>query len=363
MKTIVYLISTLHRTGPTNVLAGIVKNLDKTHFRPVIITLSPEPDNTNSWWQELESQGIEIYSLQLTRLSGVFLAKKFLERLFSQIHPDIIHTHCFRSTVLASHFKNYKKVATVHCDYEVDFKLAYGVLKGRLMSILFTRALSCMDMRIACSYMLAELLNKKYPSMHFDFVNNGVDTDKFHPVTDKNTLRAQLNLPQDRKIVVWAGSFIPRKDPLILVQAILQLPENQYYFVFCGARGPLLDTCKELLKHRKDVLFTEYITNIEQYYQAADVYVSTSKSEGLPLAVLEAQFCRLVPLLSDILQHRYIVPPTQFTCCLYNNTVQGLVERMNALLNPENTSLLQSCASHIKQFSAIQMAKNYMEKY
>jgi len=363
MKSIVYLISTLHRTGPTNVLAGIVKNLDKTKFRPVIVTLSPEPDETNSWWPELKACGVEIYSLHLSRWQGVLVAKYLLKQLLARINPDIIHAHCFRSVLLACRLKGYKMFATVHCDYEIDFKMVYGNIQGSLMSFLFTRALKQLDVRVACSKMLANLLNKKYPSMHFEGVNNGVDTDKFHPVADKNSLRKQLGLPLDKKIVVWAGSFIPRKDPLTMAKAVLQLPEDKYYFVFCGARGPLLETCKELLKNRKDVLFTGYITNIEKYYQAADIYVSTSKSEGLPLAVLEAQFCGLVPLLSDIAQHRYILPQEQLSSCLYKNTVLDLTAKLQACLQENLTTVLQACVAYIQPFSAKKMSLEYKGQY
>lgn len=363
MKTIAYLISTLHRTGPTNVLAGIVKHLDKTRFHPIIITLSPEPDERNSWRTELKANGVEIYSLNLTRWQGVFVAKHLLKQLLARIKPDIIHAHCFRSALLASRLNACKTIATVHCDYAIDFKMAYGKIQGSLMSFLFTRALKRMNVRVACSKMLADLLNKKYPFMRFEGVNNGVDTDKFHPVADKNSLRKQLGLPLDKKIVVWTGSFIALKDPLTMAQAILQLPENRYYFVLCGARGPLSETCKELLKNRKDVLFTGHITNIEKYYQAADIYVSTSKSEGLPLAVLEAQFCGLVPLLSDIAQHRYILPQEQLSSCLYKNTVLDLTAKLQAFLQEDLTTVLHACVAYIQPFSAKKMSLEYKGQY
>ena len=362
MKTIVYLISTLHRTGPTNVLAGIVKNLDKTKFCPVIVTLSPEPNEKNSWWSELKANGVEIYSLNLTRWQGVFVAKHLLKQLLARIKPDIIHAHCFRSALLASRLNACKTIATVHCDYEIDFKMTYGDAVGTLMGFLFTRALKRMNVRVACSKMLADLLNKKYPFMRFEGVNNGVDTDKFHPVADKDALRRQLGLPLDKKIVVWAGSFIPRKDPLTMARAILQLSDEPYYFVFCGT-GPLEQACKELLKERHNVLFTGFITNIEKYYQAADIYVATSKSEGLPLAVLEAQFCGLVPLLSDIPQHRYILSQKQEQKCLFENNVQDLIIHLKALLNADNTALLQIGTEHVQQFAAKNMTQQYQHIY
>ncbi len=363
MKTVAYLISTLRRTGPTNVLAGIVKNLDTTRFKPVVITLSPETGEENSWYSQLQAQGVRVYSVGLSRRKGLVCGATRLKHLLGQIHPDILHAHCFRSALLAAHFqKAYPALATVHCDWEQDFKLAYGAVCGAGMAYFYKRALGRLQGRVACSKMLADLLNQKHPRLHVDYVDNGVDTDKFYPVADKTALRQELGLPTDKKIILWAGNFLPVKNPLALAHAILQIPPNRYYFIFCGD-GPLLAACKELLKNRPDVRFTGYITNIAPYYQAADSYVSTSKSEGLPLAVLEAQFCGLIPLLSDIPQHRYTLPPAQADRCLHNNTVPGLTEKLQALQSPANTALRQACAEHIQRFSAPKMSQKYQERY
>ncbi len=363
MKTIVYLISTLKRSGPTNVLAGIIKNLDTTKFKPVIITLSPEEDEKNSWWQEFQTMGISLCSLNLSRLQGLFLANKKLKQLLVKVKPDIIHAHCFRSAVLvAMYLQKYPSFATIHCDFFSDYTQRYKPILGRGMAMMYSWAMKRISYRIACSNMLADLLNRKYPHLHFDYVDNGVDTNKFHPVANKTTLRRQLNLPIDKKIIIWAGHFIPLKNPLTLVRSILQLPQYQYYFIFCG-KGCLMSECISILQNHKNVLFTGYVSNIEQYYQAADIYVSTSRSEGLPLAVLEAQFCGIVPLLSDIPQHRYILPQDQLTKCLYDGQPDDLIKKLLFLLQTDNTGLMKSCAVNIQNFSAKKMSQKYQKSY
>ncbi len=365
MKKIVYLISTLHRTGPTNVLAGIVNNLDKNQFYPIIITLSPEPDIKNSWWPELERKGIKLYSLNLPRIKGLFFASTKLKKLINILEPDIIHCHCFRSTVLAGKvLKKYNRIATIHCDYEIDFKMVYGAVLGKIMSFLYTRALKQMKIKVACSKMLADLLNKKYPYMFFNFVNNGVDTNKFCAVEDKKLLRKKLNLPLDKKIVIWAGSFIDRKDPLTMVKAIKEIPHNKYYFVFCGARGPLLNVCKEELKNRKDVLFTGYITNIAEYFQASDIYVSTSLSEGFHLTVYEAMACGMPVILTDIEVYKNL--KNNSAVLFYNSkNNRDLTSKLTELLDNNYNKNLSIIAQEtvVKNYSAHNMAREYMKIY
>lgn len=355
MKTILYTIPHLLRSGPTLVLYGLIKNLDRARFTPVILTLADE--QTNSLKPDFEKLDIQVYCLHKRGINTFLSGAIQFRRLLTQIKPDIIHANGFRDIVLTALFapKKYKKCATVHCDWHVDYCLKYGGVTGRMSSYLQSRALQQIHCRIACSQMLADLLNKKYPHLNFNYVNNGVDTEKFHPVSDKMALRRQLKLPTDKEIIIWAGSFIPRKDPLTMAKAICQIPENQYYFVFCGARGPLLEICKEMLKTRRDVLFTGYITNIEQYYQAADRYVSTSLSEGLPLAVLEAQFCGLKPLLSDIPQHRYIFPQEHDLFPVQRP--HTLVDKI--LVDSKTTAI----SEQLNNFSAQKMSQKYQELY
>ena len=364
MKKIVYIVSTLHRTGPTNVLAGIVKNLNKNKFKPIIITLSPELDYQNSWWKELEQSGIELYSLNLSRLKSLFIGCKKVKQLVDKIKPDLVHCHCFRSTVMAAKtLKKYKKIVTIHCDYEVDFKMAYGKIQGKLISYFYNRSLQKFNKRIACSKMLADLLNTKYSSMHFDFVDNGVDTEKFCPYKDKIALRKKLNFPVDKKIIIWAGSFIPRKDPVTMVQAIKQIPQDKYFFIFCG-NGSLSGICREELKNRKDVLFTDYITNIEEYYQASDIYISTSLSEGLPLAVLEAMSCGLPCVLSDIAQHRYILKEQDSITFLYKFDAQSLVKQIENIAQKYSSEFSYFVRELVlNKFSSLYMANKYRDFY
>lgn len=41
LKKVLYIVSTLRETGPTNQLFGIISNLNKNDYNPVILTLSP----------------------------------------------------------------------------------------------------------------------------------------------------------------------------------------------------------------------------------------------------------------------------------------------------------------------------------
>ena len=55
------------------------------------------------------------------------------------------------------------------------------------------------------------------------------------------------------------------------------------------------------------MLFYGYVGNVRDYLSAADVYVSSSQSEGLPNGVLEAMATGVPVVLSGIRQHLEIL--------------------------------------------------------
>lgn len=359
MIKVLYIISTLKKTGPVNVLYNIIKNLDRTKYEPVILTLSKEP--SGSIKSDFEKLGIKCHCLNVSGLKGYFEAGKII-KVVKEITPDIIHTHCFRSTLFtALHLNKYKTVATIHCDYDVDFVMAYGKFIGTLMSFIMNFSLKRINKRITVSELLCNLLKKK-KNYDLSFVNNGIDTEKFKPVKNKQELRNKLNLPVDKKIFVWAGVFIERKDPLLLVNTIKKLDNPNLFFVFCGD-GKLLPVIKEETEDFKNVIFTGNVDNISEYLQASDFYISTSLSEGLPMAVIEAMACGLPCLLSDIEQHKYVLKE-QTGMLFKSQNSSDLIHKINSILDIDY-ELYSSCARQtvLDNFSSELMSEKYVRLY
>ena len=48
-----------------------------------------------------------------------------------------------------------------------------------------------------------------------------------------------------------------------------------------------------------NIHFRDQLSNMRDYLQASDFYISYSKSEGMSLAVCEGVACGLTPVLSD----------------------------------------------------------------
>jgi predicted O-linked N-acetylglucosamine transferase (SPINDLY family) len=79
MKKILYIVSTLQRSGPIIVLANIVKYLDRDKFEPIVLTLSPEPIDSMKEYFENELN-TKVATLGLSRIQGLFFAKSHVKK-------------------------------------------------------------------------------------------------------------------------------------------------------------------------------------------------------------------------------------------------------------------------------------------
>jgi glycosyltransferase involved in cell wall biosynthesis len=305
MKNIVYLVSTLKRTGPTAQLYNIIKNLDKKNYRAHVITLSPEP--SESRWQSYSELGIKVYSLSLSRMAGLLLSHRRLLRLLNEIRPDIIHTQGIRADILASSLSmSLPKLCTIRNIPQDDYGMTYGQIKGHLMVWQHVKAMRRMTRCVGVSDAVTENLMDCFKLPNTVSIKNGVDTDIYYPVSNSNkaNMRKKLELPATGKIWLVSGHLSSRKDPLFLLKAWKSQfgGDQSNHLVFVGD-GPLMQECLLECKGVINIHLVGRVADVASYLQASDYFVSSSKAEGLPNAVLEALACGLPVLLSDIHPH------------------------------------------------------------
>jgi len=139
--------------------------------------------------------------------------------------------------------------------------------------------------------MKAELIKRGYPKSKISVVYNGVDEALFHPLNQAES-RRQLNLPSDRKILLFVGTLSRYKGIDLLLSAFQALdnPEIRLIFIGQGSERQLIEDFITEHSLQDRVLLTGAVphSQLPFYYAASDVVVLPSLAEGVPNVILEA---------------------------------------------------------------------------
>ncbi|WP_142849669.1 glycosyltransferase family 4 protein [Telmatospirillum sp. J64-1] len=300
MVTIGFSISTLRRCGPVILLRDLLAGLDRSRFAPAIFTLSPEPED--SLLAAFHALDIPVEQAGLGRGAGMAGLIPAWRRFLKRHRPRIMHSHCLRSDALnALLTRQARRVCTIHNDPPLEYAFRFGPLPGRGLARLHMRLVRDFDAICCVSKAVRDRLAEN-GARNAQILRNGIDTARFRPACEeeKRALRHRLGLPQDARILLSAGILAPRKDPLALIDAFTALGRQGCLLVMLGD-GPLAAACRAAAT--PVILLPGQVAHPEDYYRTADLYVSASQAEGLPLAVLEALACGLPACLSPIPPH------------------------------------------------------------
>ncbi|MGR8934300.1 MAG: glycosyltransferase family 4 protein [Gammaproteobacteria bacterium] len=197
-------------------------------------------------------------------------------------------------------------------------------------------------------------------------IENGVDMERIDRILGERKQRIDN---RDRFTVISVGRLIKIKNPLTLINAFRQsaLPESRLIFLGEGdLRGKMEDTIRASGLEVELAGLMPRNTVFEALAQA-DVFVSTSFGEGLPIAVLEAMACGCPVILSDIQPHREIAAGTDFIPLIAPHDSAGFareISRFQSLSAAERSAVGEKCRAWVEErFSLTAMHKRYFALY
>lgn len=364
---VAFLMSRLINTAPARVLYNIIENFD-SDIESFVIALSPgnSPETVKRFEENLP---VSVYQLNLSTIKGLFFnANKALNDVMAEIKPDIVHTHALRPDMCAAYFLDrYRTLVTIHNYPDQDYLLTYNKLLGYLMAKFHMHIIKKIDHAVCASKAVSQILNKKYPKLNAGFVQNGVNNNKFCPVDAqaKIALRKKLGLPLDKKIFITAMNITPLKNPLVAIKGFKAFNTDEQCCYYYFGDGSLYDRCRELTADYPYIEFPGRISNIVEYLQAGDYFISASFTESVSMAVLEALACGLPVIVSDIPQQQEILevnPDAGTTFDPHNSS--DLAKALSDMVAGDYTMASKAALDSItSNFSCKIMSAKYQQLY
>ena len=220
----------------------------------------------------------------------------WLYQLFRRQRPDIVHTHAWGTLcegVVAARLAGVPIV--VHGEH--------GTLETRRRNVPVQRWVwNRVDQVLSVSSRLADRMADVigFPRERIVTIPNGVDLERFKPGGAHEAKRA-LGLHENELVIGTAGRLVPVKDHQTLLTAwsILKQRGIRFRGVVAGC-GPLeadLRLKAVALGLEEEVRWLGNRPDIEAVLRAMDVFVLSSRSEGLSNTILEAMASR-VPVIA-----------------------------------------------------------------
>lgn len=350
MKKILYVITSIKKTGPNRVLDNMINSLNKKKYEVYVISLFAS-DNLNNCTH---------ICLNLKNKFDLLINgfAKF-NKIVDSISPDIVHSHGFIPDYFCSKIKKYYTVSTLHCNIYSDYLYAYGRFKSFFMIKMHVSFLKRIDNVICCSYSVYNDMEKSKLN-NLAYIRNGIKHE-FSSV-DKKDIRDSLKIKSDDIVYIYSGSIIKRKNVLSLINMMnMNMLHNEHLIII--GDGPEFNKIKNDNKNL-NIHLLGFRDNVYDYLKCADVYVSFSFMEGLSISVIEALDSGLLLLLSDIDSHKefFNIDKNTYIGEVFNDTNFNL--KMNCVrkkIKMVNKSNLISFKE--KYLSDISMMEEYCNVY
>jgi len=223
---------------------------------------------------------------------------------------QIIHAHGKGAGIYARLLKllfipKVKVIFTLH-GFHID---AYNLLQKKVY-LLLEKSLSILtDLFINVSQGEQNICleNNIYKKSKAKVIYNAIPQIEQH--TDKIILRRKLNLPENQILILSLTRFSYMKNIEATINiAELLKDESKYIFVIVGdgeEKQNIENKIKE--KNLKNILLLGYKSNPHDYINASDIFLSTSRWEGLPYSLIEACMFGLPAVVTDVVGNNEVI--------------------------------------------------------
>jgi glycosyltransferase involved in cell wall biosynthesis len=208
--------------------------------------------------------------------------RKAYRQLFGSIRPDLMHSHGYRSDVLAGPMAGrlgIPRISTVH-------GFTGGDWKNRIYEYLQVRAWRRYDKVVAVSAPLERWLRSA--GLRSDQVALVPNAYASVPVLSRAEARRALGLDDSEVVLGWIGRLSREKGLDVLLDAMPGLPDLRLSVLGEGRERASLQVQAGRLGIAGRIRWHGMVPQAAALYCAFDVFVLSSRTEGTPISLFEA---------------------------------------------------------------------------
>ncbi|MDR1902117.1 MAG: leucine-rich repeat protein [Treponema sp.] len=220
-----------------------------------------------------------------------------LKEVLRTEQPDAIHTHYFYSN------GDYMRIA-FDCDIPIRISHCHND-KSKFITD-EQKAIVARSRQLIEKYATTKLAVSKnagkflYGNYSFDICHASIETDKFYPIDEADSLFDKYKLDKKYKYSLFVGRFAPQKNVEFFIEIFKGLQNRKLIMVGGGEGKPaFIERIKSAGIADKFIFMGD--TDLNELYNIADSFLLPSLYEGANLTLVEAQCAGTPCFASDTL--------------------------------------------------------------
>jgi glycosyltransferase involved in cell wall biosynthesis len=222
-----------------------------------------------------------------------------LARLVTTGDYDLVHTHSPLPAIVVRAIPSGRRPPVVHTEHNLWPRYQAVTRLGNALT--FRRNVGA----LAVSDGVAASMHRRFGGPRVTVLHHGIDLARsVHVTAARAAARATLGLPSAAPALGTVANFTPKKDHATLLEAVAAMaPAHPDLRVLLIGSGPLeqeLRVRARTLNLERSVVFTGSRGDVADILPALDVFVLSSRYEGLPVSLLEAMASGVPPVATAV---------------------------------------------------------------
>ncbi|WP_107038459.1 glycosyltransferase [Brumimicrobium mesophilum] len=274
-----------------------------------------------------------------------YKAYKKIKRLLQEIQPDIVHTHASKAGFIGRAAAISLNIPVIlHTFHGHVFHSYFGNAKTQLFKQIERYLAKKSTGIIAISNLQKEELSEVHkiaPAEKFKVIPLGFDLEKFSQdkVTNRALIRLEYKLEPDEVAIAIVGRLAPVKDHdyfLKVVEDLLSQTKQKIRIFIVGDGSEKLHIEERVAeihqKYPNTIEMTSWILDIASFNQGMDIMCLTSKNEGTPVSIIEAQASGIPVISTDVGGVRDILEEGKAGFVIKREDIETYTEKLRLLV-------------------------------
>lgn len=370
---VAHIITKLELGGAQQNTLFTIKNLDRDRFMPILIT----GDDGMLLEEALKLDDVKVYLVpKLVReVSPVkdLLALFRISNVLRSTRTQIVHTHSSKAGILGRWAAYLAGIPIViHSIHGFGFHESQGEITKRLFIAVerLTSFITDRFIAVAKEDIKKGELFRIFKKEKARLIRSGIDISRFmHVKVDRAAKKRELGLDPDLPLVGMFACLKPQKAPVDFVRmadhVYRRFPSVNFIIVGDGElRGEVIEMISRLGLNDR-VILAGWRMDIPEIMKTLDIFVLTSKWEGLPRVLLEARAAGIPIVATGVDGTQEVIIDGVNGYLLEPGDVKGMAEKVIRFLSdPAMARMMGKAGQDLpKEFDINLMVKEQEDLY